>query len=595
MILPLPLLLGLLVAALDRELLPSLPGSWSLAHLLGLLPLLAIPALLAACSLRFSRAELLGGRRYAIPPRALLRLSSASTPLVVHALFVFGGLGDWIDATAWSSHLGSTVLTAMPAFVAEVPRLGLAALAGATCDLLDGSPRFAAVPQWLLPTKADVAGFARLRLGGPLLVAMPLAIYGAALDLLQLHRPTYVAVQISSGGSLIGMLGLLLLLLLVLPFWFRIAFATRPLPEPPGERLRATARALGFAPERIYELPTGMRALNALLVGPLPPGRSLCLTDGLLRELEPEALAGVVAHEVGHARKGHPGLLLAAVVLVPLLLLPPLRLLDLDDLDSDWQIALVIVTALVFLGVVRALAHRFEHEADVASVQSLGAGPCSHALFVVSRLAQPVTRGWFGRLFTLHPEEPARWELMRRYETESEFRATFDARSRQLRAGIGVALAVALGLALTACASEWPWERPFVLLHAGDHRAALAVFDSQPEPPARWQRAWQRLQADLEVVRGWRSPAATWIEAQANFGDEAWRRGEQELVAAGPAAARPWFALVLAHAERPSNLQRALYGFCDAAADGDTERMEALRGVVRRLGVPQDLAMLFVD
>jgi Zn-dependent protease with chaperone function len=593
-ILPLPLLLGLLVAALDRELLPTLPGATSLPQLLALLPSLAVPTLLAAFALRLARAELLTGRRYAVPPRSLLRLSSVATPLVVHALFAFGGLGDWIDAAAWNSHLGRTVLTSLPAFVAEVPRLGLAALAGATCDVLDGSPR-SPVPQWFLPAWSDIAGFARLRLGGPLLVAMPLGLYGAAFDLLQLHRPTYVAVQISSGGSLVGMLGLLLLLLLVLPFWFRIAFATRELPEPPGNRLRATARALGFAPERLYELPTGMRALNAMLVGPLPPGRSLCLTDGLLRELEPEALAGVVAHEVGHARKGHPALLLAAVVLVPLLLLAPLRLFDLGDAGFGWQVALAIAAVLAFLGVVRALAHRFEHEADVASVAALGAGPCSHALLVVSRLAQPVTRGWFGRLFTLHPEEPARWELMRRYETEPWFRAAFDAKSRRLRAGIGVSLAVAISLAGLACSWEWPWERPFVLLHAGDHRAALAAVDGRPAPPARWQQAWQRLQAELAVVRSWRPPAADWREAQTNFGDEAWQRGEQELAAAGPAAARPWFALVLAHAERPTDLQRALYEFCDAAVAGDTARMDALRGVVRRLGVPRGLAMVFAD
>jgi len=594
-ILPLPLLLGLLVAAADRELLPALPGSADASRLLPLLPLLAMPTLLAAAALQQARSALVTMRRPLVPPRALLRLSNVATALVVHVLFAFGDYGDHIERLAWDSHLGASLLVALPAFLAELPRIGIAALAAANCEVAGDAPRTAPLPLALLPDHASVAGFARLRLGGHLLVALPILTYGAALDLLQLHRPTHVATLVTSPGAMLATFAVALLLMVVVPFWFPLAFGVLPLPEPIGERLRATARALAFPPHRVFQLPTGMRALNAMLVGPLPPGRCLCLTDGLLRELDAEALAGVVAHEVGHARMGHPALLLTAVVATPLLLLAPLRLLGLGDADVVVQAALALGAMAALWFVMRRLAHRFEHEADVASVQALGAGPCSHALLVVSRLAQPVTRGWFGRLFTLHPEESDRCQTMRDYERDPGFRARFDARSRRTRRTIGAALFGALVLASGTCTVEWPFERVFWRLHVGDHRGALTAAAAIEHVPERWQRPWQRLQEELAVVRAWRTPADDWQTARAAWSDEAWQRGEEVLLTSGPTAARPWFALVLAHVAEPTDLQRALHGFCAAAAEGDAAHLAAMTAVVRRLGVPTRLAPVFAD
>ena len=501
MILPLPLLLGLLVAAADRELLPSLPGSADPHTLLPLLPLLAAPTLLAGAALQQARSALVTMRRPLVPPRALLRLSNVATALVVHVLFAFGDYGDHIDRLAWDSHLGASLLVALPVFLAELPRIGVAALAAAHCEVAADAPNTAPLPLALLPDHASVAGFARMRLGGHLLVALPILTYGAALDLLQLHRPTYVATLVTSPGAMLATFAVVLLLMVVVPFWFPVAFGVLPLPEPIGERLRATARALAFPAHRVFLLPTGMRALNAMLVGPLPLGRCLCLTDGLLRELDADALAGVVAHEVGHARMGHPALLLAAAVVTPLLLLAPFRLLGLGDADAVVQAAFALGVVAILWFVVRRLAHRFEHEADVASVQALGAGPCSHALLVVSRLAHPVTRGWFGRIFTLHPEESDRWQTMRDYERDPAFRARFDARSNATRRGIGAALLTAILLAAGTFVVEWPLERVFWRLHVGDHAGALTAAAAVEHVPDRWQRPWQRLQEELAVVR----------------------------------------------------------------------------------------------
>ncbi|MFY9340956.1 MAG: hypothetical protein WAT39_00610, partial [Planctomycetota bacterium] len=71
--------------------------------------------------------------------------------------------------------------------------------------------------------------------------------------------------------------------------------------------------------------------------------------------------------------------------------------------------------------------------------------------------------------------------------------------------------------------------------------------------------------------------------------------GEDTLVAEGPAAARPWFAMAIGALDAPTSLQRAITGYCDAAADNDTARMAAIAAVVRRLGPPERLQAVFAD
>lgn len=595
MFLPLPLLVGLLLVAVNCELMPALPGSATLACLLPTAMSLALPTLLAMSALRVARRSLVSGRFGFVPPRALLRLSALATPLAVHAVYFVGDFGDLVDQLAQDSHLGRMLLSSLPVFLAEMPRIGWSTLAATTCEIHDEVGRAGPVAAELLPRRGDVAAFVRMRLGGPLLVAMPLLLLGALLDVLQLHRELYVFVLVTTPGITLGALGFLLLVVTLLPFWFLVAFGVAPLPEPPGAQLRATARALGFRPDRLHLLPTGMRALNAMLVGPLPAGRSLCLTDGLVRELDADSLSGVVAHEVGHATEGHPGILLALVVVVPLLLLPSLRLVDLDSLDVALQAILLTGMFVATWLAVRALAHRFEHEADVASVRALGAGPCTRALMVVSRLALPVPHGWLGRFFSLHPDEPARWQVMRRYEGEPAFRAAFDARSRSLRRAVAAILLVAFAVGGFASTREWRFEHVLWRLHAGDHAQALHLAAEVGDVPERWQRTWQLLQEELAVVRELAPTATDWDSAAMALSAAAWSRGEEVLLAAGPAAARPWFAMALGASTEATVVQQALYAFCDAAADHDPDRMLRLAANVRRLGVPPRLAKVFAD
>jgi len=595
--LPFTFLVGLLVVFANRELLPPVAGSGRLDVLLPFVLLLAVPAVLALLSLRIVRASLITGRLGLVPPRALLRLSAVATPMSLHLVLGPGGWSELCSRFAAGSQLVDILLLLLPLFAAEVPRLVVATAAELHLEFVRELVVVRRVEAAVLPQLVDLLPVVRGRLSWPLLLVMPCAMFGAGVDLLQLDRELYSLFLATTPGATIGTLSFFVLASGLLPFWFRFAFGiVRSVPEPAGSRLRQTAAMLGFPPQRVMFLPTGMRAMNAMMVGPLPIGRFLCVTDGLVRMLDIDALTGVVAHEVGHARKGHPLLLMTLAAVVPLLLPAPLRLLQLDRLDTGTQ-ALIAVAAVVLLWTtVRAVAHRFEHEADAASVEALGAGPCTRALMAVSRAAMPVSRGLLGRHFTLHPEERLRWEFMRRYEGEPLFRAAFEARGRFLRATVAAVLAVVAATAAWAWTLEWPLEKAVWRLHAGDFVGARAAVAAVGEAvPEHWQRNWHRLESDLAVVVELAPMATDWESARSALSGSAWPRGVEVLLQVGPRAARPWLAWAIAVDPGAALVDRAVLDYCEAAADEDPERMTAASQVVRRLGVPRGLEPVFAE
>jgi hypothetical protein len=113
--------------------------------------------------------------------------------------------------------------------------------------------------------------------------------------------------------------------------------------------------------------------------------------------------------------------------------------------------------------------------------------------------------------------------------------------------------------------------------------------------PKRWQPAWLEFEQDLRVARELAPEARDWATAQARYAAAGWSRGEAELLAKGPAAARAWFGCALAAIEHPTAVQRAIYAFCAAADDIDLDRMEAVKVTLQRLGVPERLAPVFAD
>lgn len=595
MFLPLPLLLGLLVVAAHRELLPPLPGAMAVAGHAGVwFFALLLPAALAHTADRLAMRRILAGREPMAPPRALLRLSVLAVPATVHALYAFGAYGDLVDQLAEDSHLAGAVLGAAPAFLAELPRVAPAVRAATACDLID-ELRHDTNLIAPLPMGSSLRGLVRLRLGGLAFVLLPVLALGLGLEAVSVHPSLHVFALATTPGALLGGLLLLFVVVALLPWWFRWSFAVAELPAAVAAPLRAVATALRFPPQRVQLLPTGMRALNAMLIGPLPFGRGVCLTDGIVRELDVDSLAGVVAHEVGHARRGHPTLLMALVVVVPLLLMPALRTLGIDRMDLAVQAAVGFVGIAAAWLVVRALAHRFEHEADVASVAALGAGPCSRALLTVSRLAPAATYGLFARLLSLHPDEPDRWRTMRRYEEEPAFRTSFDRRARAIRVAIGGLVLAAAAAAAWGASRDWPHEHVIWRLYAGDHAGAIALAAAAPPPAEHLRETWALVEQDLAVARAIAPTATDWPAAKAALWPAAWRRGEDVLLAQGPAAARPWLGMALAAFDEATPLQRAVLGWCEAAADGEPERMAELAAIVRAIGVPERLRPAFAE
>lgn len=594
---PVVFLLGFLVLYGSLSAWAPVPGSATAGSFGWSLLLWPLPSWLAIGALRRLRRRLLWGDLGQPHPRWLLRASAIASPVVLLVVALPGG---WIDLTwqwAAGSHLATLALLAVPLVAIELPRLVLATIAQAWLEG-DAGPVGPVPGAGALPGFADLWPMIRLRLGWPLLLPMPCLLLGLVLDLLQFDRDVHEFFLGTSVGVTIGMLLLLAAFGAVLPFWFRVAFGIRrDLPEPTGALLRATAASLGFRPSRVTLLPTGGRAMNAMMVGPLPFGRILCLTDGLLRALDDDLLQGVVAHEIGHARMGHPGLLLVLTAIVPLLLMSMATWFDPTSTNAPLQALVVVLVAVFTWSLVRSLAHRFEHEADIASVQALGAGPCSRALLAVSALSVPVRHTWLGRLFTLHPEENVRCALMLRYESEPAFRERFHRSGRRMRRWVLGGLVVACAIAASAWWSDWRFERVLWRLNCGDVVGARELDARLGEViPERWTRTWTLLRRELAAAHEIAAEAQDWTSAAPRFVEFGYQRGVEVLRAEGPAAARPWFALSAAAVEGDRQarvLHHLLWEFCRAADEGDTERLQQVRAVLQRRGVPAELQGVF--
>jgi hypothetical protein len=209
-------------------------------------------------------------------------------------------------------------------------------------------------------------------------------------------------------------------------------------------------------------------------------------------------------------------------------------------------------------------------------------------------MAIPVPHSLTRRLFSLHPDEPARCETMRRYELDATFRARFDAIGRRLRVGILAMLGIAALTAAFAWSVEWPYERVIWRLEAGDVAAARRLVATVgAEVPERWRETWTQLGAEVAAAAEIAPDATGWAAAQPVFAEQGWQRGVATLLRSGPAAACPWFALAASAGGGDRVLRQAVYEFCRAARDTELARMDEVRAVLRRHGVPKELLPVF--
>ena len=577
--LPTAFLLGVVALLLSSQFFLVLPGAGSLWGALLVLPVLAVPSLLSGLSVQVLRRRIrqatnadkdlqIGGYL-----RFLQRLAILAVPCAYTTFLVAGEYLDLAEQWSGDSFLARVLLLLAPLLVADAARIAV------ECRGV-GSLGDEAVRRDLR-TRLAIIG----------LFTMPWVLLAAVGDVVGTHRELSVFLLSTSVGSSLGVLAFVLLLGLLLPVAFRFLFGlTSRLPEPQGEELRRTASALGFSRRAVLWFDSGLRTVNALLVGPLPWPRYLVLTDGLAAVLDTSALRGVVAHEVGHAQAGHPALLLAMFVAIPVLLLSGLNQVDpLALTDVQWVLLAVVVVALgVWL--LRLAAHRFEHEADVLSSVALGgAEPCIQALQRVGRVIQQEPE----RGSLLHPSEKNRVDLLRRFAADAQFRARFTIKGLRLRRVIIVALLSSALVAGWSWYTAWPLEKAAVQYQVGDLKAARAQMESVgSEVPVADRGWWEKFRENLQAASAVAGDGGEWSDLQPVFSSEGWKRGVATLLAEGPESARRWFALAV-HSPQREPLRESLLLYCEAALDNDQQRMQELAAHIRTLQPGADLAAYF--
>ncbi len=563
--LPYSFLLGLFCLFAATDLTSGLPRDVDSAGVLPYLSLVVVPwlAVRVLATWTVSRAPSARRRRHA--RGALMQLA---VPGAYGVLLISGEFATWTDQWVTSS-------LALGLFVKLLPLL------------------FMEVGVNLARRQAGAAAVLPESMGGPVpfhlalvtFVTVLVLMFGAALDLVSLHRGAYVFVLSTAIGNLVWIIGFLVALCVALPLVFRLV--TRPSNAVPDDS-RTTASALGFPPRKVQMLRTDNRLVNAMLVGPVPGFRYLFLTDGLVSLLDPLSLRGVVAHEVGHAKAHHPLLLLTVFGLVPLLLFNPLDVLGMIELGTVSLAAIAVVVLVVAFFVMRRIAHRFELEADLLSADALGGSvPCILALHKVSQL--------FGskpeRETFRHPSEERRILHLLSCEGDPWFRERFERRGKMLRRTLVALVVASLGLTVWAQAKLWPVDKLILQFYTGGFVAAEQTLEglSTELPPGR-DSLVSMLRDDLAAARELYPDGGEWNEIRDDLAERALRRGRIELLRNGPKSARRWFAVGMAK-PHPTPLELSLYLYSEASSREDAERVAELKShLLSEFALDDDLA-----
>jgi Zn-dependent protease with chaperone function len=571
---PLSFLLGLAILVLNTQFGNELPGQATLGSLAPFLVLVPVPWALA----RWNGSRLAGMLlRHRIPELALqlaVRLQALTVP-AIYALLVFeGGLGDVAAALAPRSLLAQHALLLAPLIAMEVSlRLG----------------ERAATRRLELAGSASAPNIGPSRLPMTFFVLLPILAFSLVADLAFRDRRLEVFFGGTALGSSVGLLLLVFAFSLALPLFFRWTMPTSStLPPHVAPDVLATVRALGFPERSVLSLATGHRVINAAMVGPLRWPRYLVLTDGIMSFLDREALRGVVAHEVGHARAGHPALLLVLFVCLPVLLLHPVLSIDFGGFDPLLLIALGVAIGVAAMIVVRWVWHTFEFEADARSVDALGgARPCVAALRRVGEL-YPLHRH---KATFRHPSEDRRIAHLIAWEADPRYRARVQRRGRRLRVSIGLMVVLAIGVSAWVHGRLWAFDHATYLLYTGEFaraRDALAAIEPAQPIVTEQDLVDLRAQADAALQLVPDVDAASWSDVAGPLASGAWQRAMDTFARDGPQAALPWLSLALAD-EGASPVERSLYLYCRAVREGDDARAASLREHLLRLGVPTEL------
>ncbi len=338
-----------------------------------------------------------------------------------------------------------------------------------------------------------------------MLVVVPVLIAQGALEALQ--RVPALARWAAAYGELVlplGSAGVLAAVFMLAPVMVRWILGARPLERGPlRQRLEDYGARTGFRPNDILVWRTGDSITNALYIGILPRLRYVVLTDALLSKLEPAQVEAVYAHEAGHGMRRHTllfMLLAVSLVLISSAMLSWIQarlgpaLSDWDPTTASlvmWGVVIAFygaLLALFFLVGLGWLSRRFETEADLYAVRTLGdSDHFVSALESVGLHMGALSRRKGGlRHFSIG----TRIGLVNRYTSEPLFRRSFDRLLRGCRAGVVLALALAV--------TPYAVSAPTTLLLGGFDLRMGEIWEAEQEgSEAEVREGYARLAEDL--------------------------------------------------------------------------------------------------
>jgi Zn-dependent protease with chaperone function len=157
------------------------------------------------------------------------------------------------------------------------------------------------------------------------------------------------------------------LLLILFPVALQSFWGCRPIEDKIlRDRLENFCKKLRFKNAGILTWSVMKHALTAAIIGIVPRFRYVMFTDRILRELPPESLEAILAHEIAHSKRGH--LIFYPFILLGISAAGALVFLAIGDSVTSPIFAFFIyaATALIYMRIVFGYFSRiFERQADL--------------------------------------------------------------------------------------------------------------------------------------------------------------------------------------------------------------------------------------
>ncbi len=307
-----------------------------------------------------------------------------------------------------------------------------------------------------------------------LMVLLPIAVLSGIDNWFYFNPDHGLTVESYSPLSRDGLL--IIAIIFLLPAFVSRMVPSRPIPPGPlRERLLSIAGGAGVrcGIPRIWL--TGSQPLvTAMIVGLLPLGRRIFLTDLFIMRMTDDEIDAAFAHELAHARQHHIWLFastgcgfLLAIFLV------------LESQDASIAVPLVILLTIsgwIFFG---RLSRHLEHHADIVSDQLTGKpGAIAQTLAHLARIQGPP----MSRSGLRHPSINDRIRVLHHHREDPLFRRQFDRHLRRLEQMVLLLLIVTFAgwfIANSPLASQPGWSQP--MANARTHLQALQARANLPQ------------------------------------------------------------------------------------------------------------------